>query len=83
MAAQALVSLRSRRSECFLGDQFLPQIRGQEQTEHERSERNERSASLPMPQIFCLARSIAKGTPGETPVTQITLASQAKALVSE
>ena len=31
-------SLRSSRSERFLGDQFLPQMREQEEMEHERSE---------------------------------------------
>ena len=31
-----------------------------------------------MPQIFRLARSIAKGNPGETPMTQVTPALQAK-----
>ena len=31
-------SLRSMPSESFLGDQLLPQIRGQEEMQHERSE---------------------------------------------
>ena len=39
-----------------------------------------RGISHPMPQIFCLARSIAKSKPGETPLTQMTAASQATAL---
>ena len=39
-----------------------------------------RGISLPMPQIFCLARSIAKSEPGETPLAQMAAASQATAL---
>ena len=39
------VTLRSRRSERFLGDRFLPQIKGREETEREREHaHSERSA---------------------------------------
>ena len=35
-----------------------------------------------MPQIFCLARSIAKSKSGKTPLTQMTPASQARHALS-